>query len=429
MDQLLNHKHKNDFLLSNNTSNRNRKIKILCNECNQKTERLDENNQVCHVCYKAKSVYTPSGNKVIDDFIKHTLVTGSRLVGKMVFVPYDQFKDVKFIAEGGFSKIYKATWIDGPIHGWSKKKQSFMNKKNHPVVLKKLNNSKVITSKELNELKIFHEFSLNSKYIGFVSVYFGITQDPVTKDLMIIMAYYNSGDLIHYLSNDFYNIIWDTKLNNLRYIIYGLKNIHSAHIIHRDFHSGNIFFKNEVTCIGDLGISKSATESTDSTENYGIIPYMAPEIFQRQTYTTASDIYSFGMIMWEFMTGRRPFWDRIHDVELIIEIWDGLRPPIVTNAPEGYIELMKECWNSDPKKRPTAEDIYRKIKGIWFSENPNTTKIIVSPDIGPIAENNPGAVYKSRPLSDMILSAMFTRSLRSQSITAEVGKYNIKYFT
>ncbi|GET60252.1 kinase-like domain-containing protein [Rhizophagus irregularis DAOM 181602=DAOM 197198] len=315
MDQLLNHKHKNDFLLSNNTSNRNRKIKILCNECNQKTERLDENNQVCHVCYKAKSVYTPSGNKVIDDFIKHTLVTGSRLVGKMVFVPYDQFKDVKFIAEGGFSKIYKATWIDGPIHGWSKKKQSFMNKKNHPVVLKKLNNSKVITSKELNELKIFHEFSLNSKYIGFVSVYFGITQDPVTKDLMIIMAYYNSG--------------------------------------------------------------------------------------------------------------RRPFWDRIHDVELIIEIWDGLRPPIVTNAPEGYIELMKECWNSDPKKRPTAEDIYRKIKGIWFSENPNTTKIIVSPDIGPIAENNPGAVYKSRPLSDMILSAMFTRSLRSQSITAEVDLFRV----
>jgi hypothetical protein len=56
------------------------------------------------------------------------------------------------------------------------------------------------------------------------------------------------------------------------------------------------------------------------------------------------------MIMWEFMTGRRPFWNRVHDAEFIIEIVDGLRPPIVTNAPEGYIELMKECWNSDPKK-------------------------------------------------------------------------------
>jgi hypothetical protein len=54
--------------------------------------------------------------------------------------------------------------------------------------------------------------------------------------------------------------------------------------------------------------------------------------------------------MWEFMTGRRPFWDRNHDIELIIDISDGLRPPIVTNAPESYIELMKECWNSDHNK-------------------------------------------------------------------------------
>ncbi|RGB37527.1 kinase-like domain-containing protein, partial [Rhizophagus diaphanus] len=87
----------------------------------------------------------------------------------------------------------------------------------------------------------------------------------------------------------------------------GLENIHYSDIIHRDLHSGNIFFTKYNAYIGDLGISKSATESTDNNENYGIIPYMAPEIFQGQKYTKASDIYSFGMIMWEFMTGRRPF--------------------------------------------------------------------------------------------------------------------------
>ncbi|RIA98810.1 kinase-like domain-containing protein, partial [Glomus cerebriforme] len=138
--------------------------------------------------------------------------------------------------------------------------------------------------------------------------------------------------------------------------IKGLKSIHNRNIIHRDLHSGNIFFGRNAI-IGDLGISKSATESTDDNENYGVIPYMAPEIFQGQKYTKASDIYSFGMIMWEFMTGRRPFWDRIHDTELIIEVCDGLRPPIITNAPKGYIYLMKECWHSDPNKRPTAFDI------------------------------------------------------------------------
>jgi serine/threonine protein kinase len=243
---------------------------------------------------------------------------------------------------------------------------------------------------------------------------------------MIIMPYYDSGDLIHYISSDFYNIKWENKLKNLTKIAHGLTNIHRVDIIHRDLHSGNIFFgKYKEPLIGDLGISKSATESTDNKENYGIIPYMAPEIFQGQKYTKASDIYSFGMIMWEFMTGRRPFWDRNHDIELIIDISDGLQPLIVTNAPEGYIELMKECWHSDPDKRPTATDLYHKIDKIYNKENSffsHPTKIIHSLDIGPVKTNHSGAIYRSRPLSGMINSAMSLRSLRSQSINLEKFK-------
>jgi len=257
---------------------------------------------------------------------------------------------------------------------------------------------------------------------NYVSKYYGITQDPSTQDMMIVMPYYSSGDLIHYITKDFYNIEWRSKLGVLYGSIKGLVNIHSIYIVHRDFHSGNIFFNSDSSYdvkIGDLGLSKSATDSTgdDNNENYGIIPYMAPEIFQGQKYTTASDIYSFGMIMWEVMTGRRPFWDKSHDTDLIIEIVDGLRPPIVTNAPEGYIELMKECWHSDPSKRPTAANIFEKLEKIYNNEPTfYPTKIIEAPDIGPVTINNPGAIYKSRPLSGMINSAMSLRSSRNQSI-------------
>jgi serine/threonine protein kinase len=255
--------------------------------------------------------------------------------------------------------------------------------------------------------------------LNFIAEYYGITQDPVTRDMMIIMPYYSSGDLIQYITKDFYGIDWFKRLNILEYAINGLKDIHSVKIVHRDLHSGNIFFGSQdsfSTKIGDLGISKSATDSTgDNNENYGIIPYMAPEIFQGQKYTAASDIYSFGMIMWELMTGRRPFWDKSHDTDLIIEIVDGLRPPIVTNAPEGYIELMEKCWHSDPSKRPTATDIFDKVGEMYGDECYGRTKIIKSPDIGPVT-NNPGAIYKSRSLSVMINSAMSLRSSRNQSI-------------
>jgi len=165
MDQLTSYKHKIDFLISKDTfpsqptqttvkTKRTKRKRILCNECNKK--KFDVNHQVCHNCYKAKTIYKPSGNKVIDDFIKYTLINGDKLAGKMEFVPYDRFKNIEFIAEGGFSKIYKATWVDGSIRGWNNEKQSYNRNEDTAVVLKRLNNSKGITSKELNEVNILY---------------------------------------------------------------------------------------------------------------------------------------------------------------------------------------------------------------------------------------------------------------------------------
>jgi len=230
------------------------------------------------------------------------------------------------------------------------------------------------------------------------------------------MNYYELGDLTHYITNDFFNTSWNDKLRKLFYIISGLEEIHNANIIHKDFHSGNIFITS-ISVTGDLGISKSAIESSDDNDEiYGIIPYVAPEVLKRQKYTKASDIYSLGMIMWELMTSRRPFWNHDHDTELIIQILDDLRPPINTNAPEGYIELMRECWNLDPDKRPTASDLMNKFMAIKRRESYNETKIAELPDVRPIT-NVPGAIYKSRYLSEMI-----TRNLKSQNITLKFGK-------
>src|SRR6266496_4182679 len=124
MDQLTNYKHKIDSLISNDksliqpaTKVKSKYKKKKCNECNKRRKPLDESHQICHVCYKVKIIYKPklSGNKIIDDFIKYTQLNLVKKEGRMEFVPYEQFKNVEFIAEGGFSKIYKAIWINGPI--------------------------------------------------------------------------------------------------------------------------------------------------------------------------------------------------------------------------------------------------------------------------------------------------------------------------
>ena len=96
---------------------------------------------------------------------------------------------------------------------------------------------------------------------------------------------------------------------------------------------------------------------------------------------------------------------------------------------------MQTCQHSDPKKRPYAYQIKHgvynsQIRGyeldgieqILENERKNPTKIIKSPDIGPITTYNPGAIYKSRPLSTMIKYAESTSRLKSQSIISDTGK-------
>jgi hypothetical protein len=163
MNQLTNYKHKTDSFISNDTSlsqietilkpKVKRKIYGKCKECNKRRKPLDQSHKICRICYKMKmkTIFKPSGNKIIDDFIRYTQ---SNYVTKckMEFVPYDQFNNIEFIAEGGFSKIYKATWIDGPIDWHELNYGDISRKPYHTIVLKKLNNSKNITSKELNEV-------------------------------------------------------------------------------------------------------------------------------------------------------------------------------------------------------------------------------------------------------------------------------------
>ncbi len=117
----------------------------------RKEEFLKKNNQICIICYQAKLLYKPSGNKIIDEIIKDTQINFIQESSRMKFIPYNQFENIESIGKGGFSKIYKATWINGPSY-WNEEKEDFEYKVSIIVALKQLNNSKNITSKELNEV-------------------------------------------------------------------------------------------------------------------------------------------------------------------------------------------------------------------------------------------------------------------------------------
>ena len=142
---------------------------------------------------------------------------------------------------------------------------------------------------------MIYEADLNEGFFNslrYLNKYYGITRNPITEDFIMIMKYYKLGSLKDYITKNFYDITWNEKLRILINIIEGLEHLHNQKIIHRDFHSGNILYENELDIvISDLGISKSSIDN-DNDEIHGVISYMAPEILQGKEYTMASDIYS-----------------------------------------------------------------------------------------------------------------------------------------
>ncbi|RHZ72866.1 hypothetical protein Glove_236g1 [Diversispora epigaea] len=116
----------------------------------------------------------------------------------LIWVPFEEFKDVKKIGQGGFSQIFKATWNDGidyrgNVKWWSKSEQE--------IVLKVLNNSQNVDTEFLNELKHTFQFMSNlNSYEGSIIKCYGVTQDPQTKNYAFVSEYIPNGDLLHFIN-------------------------------------------------------------------------------------------------------------------------------------------------------------------------------------------------------------------------------------
>ena len=196
---------------------------------------------------------------------------------------------------------------------------------------------------------------------------YGVTRDPLTHEYVIVTEFQNGGNLRRLISEHHKNLTWEDIIRKLEDITNGLQYIHENDYHHKDFHSGNIL--NSVTdtwnssTISDFGMSRPADDKNEKTL-YGVIPFVAPEVLRGEKFTKAADVYGFGMIMWEILSGEPPFIDREYDQILIRDIClKELRPIIPEYAPKPYVALMKQCWDPIPTNRPTANGLHNQLWG------------------------------------------------------------------
>uniref|UniRef100_U9UKT1 Protein kinase domain-containing protein n=1 Tax=Rhizophagus irregularis (strain DAOM 181602 / DAOM 197198 / MUCL 43194) TaxID=747089 RepID=U9UKT1_RHIID len=294
------------------------------------------------------------------------------------WISYDRFQNIKYLTKGGCSKIYTADWIDGYYVEWNSKEKQLKRFGTHKVILKKLENIESANKSWFDEGK--SHLTISNKY-GEIVQCFGLTQDPSNGNYMLVMNKMDI-DLRKYLQQNHDKLTWKERIQIADDIIYALSRIHKELAVHRDIHSGNILFSqfDQKFYIGDLGFCGPADKPLDST--YGNLPYIAPEVISGKETTFASDIYSIGILMWEISSGRSPFVDLDHDWDLAVKIINGERPKIIPGTPLEYKELIKQCWDADPTKRPKISDLKNKIKEIKneFNNNSNINMILTEID-------------------------------------------------
>jgi len=145
----------------------------------------------------------------------------------------------------------------------------------------------------------------------------------------------------------------------------GMDFVHSKSIIHRDLKPENILFDEDCCVkIADFGIACDETycNSSLAADDKGTYRFMAPEMIKNKPYGRKVDVYSFGLVFWEMLTGRIPFEDMNPYQAAHAVVNKNLRPAIPANCPAPLGVFIEQCWTLHPEKRPKFEQIVKVLE-------------------------------------------------------------------
>uniref|UniRef100_A0AAX7SKN6 mitogen-activated protein kinase kinase kinase n=1 Tax=Astatotilapia calliptera TaxID=8154 RepID=A0AAX7SKN6_ASTCA len=241
-------------------------------------------------------------------------------------VPFEEISDLQWVGSGAQGAVFL-----GKFHG-------------EEVAVKKVRDIKETDIKHLRKLK-------HPNIITFKGI---CTQAPC---YCIIMEYCAQGQLYEVLRAG-RKITPSLLMDWAMGIAGGMNYLHLHKIIHRDLKSPNILITyDDAVKISDFGTSKELSDKSTKMSFAGTVAWMAPEVIRNEPVSEKVDIWSFGVVLWEMLTGEVPY----KDVDSSAIIWgvgnNSLQLPVPDSCPESFKLLLRQCWNCKPRNRPSFRQI------------------------------------------------------------------------
>uniref|UniRef100_A0A8D1IEA9 non-specific serine/threonine protein kinase n=1 Tax=Sus scrofa TaxID=9823 RepID=A0A8D1IEA9_PIG len=264
-------------------------------------------------------------------------------------IPDGQITVGQRIGSGSFGTVYKGKW--------------------HGDVAVKMLNVTAPTPQQLQAFKNEVGVLRKTRHVNIL-LFMGYSTKP---QLAIVTQWCEGSSLYHHLH------IIETKFEMIKLIdiarqtAQGMDYLHAKSIIHRDLKSNNIFLHEDLTVkIGDFGLAtvKSRWSGSHQFEQLsGSILWMAPEVIRMQDknpYSFQSDVYAFGIVLYELMTGQLPYSNINNRDQIIFMVGRGYLSPdlskVRSNCPKAMKRLMAECLKKKRDERPLFPQILASIE-------------------------------------------------------------------
>nr|XP_026693888.1 proto-oncogene tyrosine-protein kinase ROS isoform X2 [Ciona intestinalis] len=294
---------------------------------------------------------------------------------RLPIYPRDQLKLGMLIGSGAFGEVYKGTAAG--ISGGEGEAS---------VAVKTLKDG--ASENEKMEFLMEAYFMSLFDHRNIISL-LGVCLD--NEPQFLILELMEGGDLLKYLRHARPTQMMSSKLSFLDLIDIcldlsaGCKYLESQHFIHRDLAARNCLVsskdyqcRHRVVKIGDFGLARDIYRNDYYLkEGEGLLPvrWMAPESLMMKLYTVQSDVWSFGVLLWEVMTfGQQPY-PEFTNTEVIHFVKEGGRLEQPHGCPEPLYEVMRECWEVEPRDRPSFNDVLVVLQECKGTCSPNTIPI------------------------------------------------------
>ncbi|OMO52255.1 Phox/Bem1p [Corchorus capsularis] len=278
-------------------------------------------------------------------------------IGRLQIIKNSDLEELRELGSGTFGTVYHGKW------------------RGTDVAIKRIND-RCFAGKPSEQERMIDDFwneaiKLAELHHPNVVAFYGVVLDGPGGSVATVTEYMVNGSLRTALQKNERNLDKRKRLLIAMDVAFGMEYLHGRNIVHFDLKSDNLLVNlrdphRPICKVGDLGLSKVKCQTLISGGVRGTLPWMAPELLNGSSSLVSEkvDVFSFGIVMWELLTGEEPYADLHYGAIIGGIVSNTLRPAVPESCDPEWRSLMERCWSSEPSERPSFTEIANELRKI-----------------------------------------------------------------